>query len=185
MQRNFTIDSELYQEVPRWPLYVHCASSVFMMSCSFIYHLFTCQSHEHQIFYRKFDYAGISIMIAGNSTPMIYYGFMCPQTTFYRNLYLGAIWIIAIIALVLVFSPNSHNLKWLKVVVFLFAGWSTVPAIWHLNNPSSDERAYISNQIAWPWIGGGLLYSVGAICYAVKFPEVICKKRFDLIGSSH
>lgn len=35
------------------------------------------------------------------------------------------------------------------------------------------------------WLAGGLLYSVGAIIYALKFPECCGKGCFDIVGSSH
>ena len=37
----------------------------------------------------------------------------------------------------------------------------------------------------WPWLGGGILYGIGAILYAIRFPERYFKRTFDIFGSSH
>ena len=37
----------------------------------------------------------------------------------------------------------------------------------------------------WPWLGGGILYGIGAVLYALRFPERYFKRTFDIFGSSH
>ena len=39
--------------------------------------------------------------------------------------------------------------------------------------------------VFWWWIGGMLLYVVGAVVYAMKIPERWSHKTFDYIGHSH
>ena len=42
-----------------------------------------------------------------------------------------------------------------------------------------------SDFLFWPWIVGGLIYLVGAVLYAIGFPERFFKERFDVYGQSH
>ena len=62
---------------PRWPLLVHFSCAIFCFGMSAIYHLFNSHSKEMMSFWIRFDYAGICLMIAGSSTPPIYYSFGC------------------------------------------------------------------------------------------------------------
>jgi len=58
---------------PRWPLVVHFSCATFLFLFSAIYHLFNSHSKKMMSFFIRFDYAGICLMIAGSSTPFIYY----------------------------------------------------------------------------------------------------------------
>ena len=65
--------------VPRWPLFVHLAAAIWMMSASAYYHIFYCENAERRALLRCFDYSGICIMIGGSTTAPFYYGFMCDE----------------------------------------------------------------------------------------------------------
>ena len=92
--------------VSRWPLFVHAAVAIFQMFCSAYYHNYMCQSKQRMYFLRKFDLVGITLMICGSCTPPFYYGFMCEEDSFYRNLYLVQVWFFCLIALIVSLLPS-------------------------------------------------------------------------------
>ena len=47
-----------------------------------------------------------------------------------------------------------------------------------------EESMMIECQL-YLWLIGGILYTLGAIIYAVRFPECCSQGRFDIVGSSH
>ena len=51
------------------------------MISSAIFHLFKDISANSHKLLAKFDYAGISFMIAGSCTPPVYYSFICEETS--------------------------------------------------------------------------------------------------------
>lgn len=58
-------------------------AAVLNMGSSAYYHNNLCIS-EHKLYYlRKFDLAGIALMISGSATPPFYYTFMCKDQLFY------------------------------------------------------------------------------------------------------
>lgn len=77
---SFTSDPEnqiLVHYTARWPLIVNYVCAVCCFGFSALYHLFSSHSKRIMTKFIKFDYAGISLMIAGSSTPPIYYAFSC------------------------------------------------------------------------------------------------------------
>jgi adiponectin receptor len=157
-----------------------------MMGFSAWYHLNACQSEKMKYFWRKFDLVGIVLQIMGSQVPASYYIFYCEATRHYFWRYTSFSWTLCIIAGVLVMLPEGLKGKkshYLCALAFLIAGWSTSPAIVHMQyyrDPSVMHEPQFSL-----WAIGGIMYSVGAIVYAIKFPECCAKGCFDIVGSSH
>lgn len=61
------------------PLFIHMACAIICMGASATFHLLKEHSHKMHKSLAKVDYAGISIMIAGSSTPPFYYSFFCEE----------------------------------------------------------------------------------------------------------
>ena len=57
----------------RWPLFVHISCAIFMMGASAFFHNYWCMNSD-SLKLRKFDLAGICMMIMGSCTPPFYYG---------------------------------------------------------------------------------------------------------------
>ena len=53
----------------------------------------------------------------------------------------------------------------------------------YLKHFADPESVYTFS--VWPWLGGGILYAIGAILYALKFPERRFPGKFDIYGNSH
>jgi channel protein (hemolysin III family) len=79
----------LIAQVPLWPLFVYIMSAITVLTGSWYYHLSSCVSEEVNMNLRKYDYAGISIMIAGGTTPAFVYGFNCKEVIMWKWIWLG------------------------------------------------------------------------------------------------
>jgi adiponectin receptor len=72
------------QHIPRWPIIVFLLSAAFCLLCSTFFHLFYPMSSsilflilESYAIFSRFDYAGISLLIAGSTFPPFYYSMYC------------------------------------------------------------------------------------------------------------
>ena len=130
------------------------------------------------------DFIGICIMICGSTTPPFYYGFMCDENRYWGWRYLIQVWSFSLIAclLTLVYRKDKEK-QWINALAYIVAGYSTVPGIIHLCY-YSDEYLVKSFPM-WPWLGGGTTYAVGGIIYALKIPERLVPKTFDIWLHSH
>jgi len=100
--------------VSRLPLLVAILSGVCVCVFSTICHSFGCICEKTDRFFLTLDLAGISIMIAGSSTPPLYYGFYCEEDTFNRRASLSLVWIANMASLCYVLFPykfKSHSLQ--------------------------------------------------------------------------
>ena len=155
---------------------------MFQMSASSYYHLFGCQNAAVSDRLRRLDYAGIGILIGGSTIGCLYYGFACEEYAFWRWLWIGQVCLFCAIAVVVTLVPEQPNTVF-SAIAFLIAGYSTVPGCLHLYL-YADAR-FVYRFEVWTWLGGGILYAIGAIVYAMKCPEKYVKKKFDIWGSSH
>lgn len=64
-------------QVSRWPLMVFLFSAFVCLMCSTLFHLFYPMSSKSYTIFSRFDYAGISVLIAGSTFPPLYYGMYC------------------------------------------------------------------------------------------------------------
>ena len=67
-------------DLPFWPTFIFLASAIVCMSFSALFHLLNPISASAYKTFQKLDYAGISILIAGSTVPIIYYSFRCSST---------------------------------------------------------------------------------------------------------
>ncbi len=109
---------------------------------------------------RKYDHCSIALLIAGSYTPI------CLTVLRTQGAWgwavLGIIWTMAVascsLSLIWINSP-----RWLTSGVYLVMGWLAVIALYPLS------RALPPAGMAWLLLGG-LLYTVGGVLYAVKWP---------------
>lgn len=136
-------------------------------------------------FLRKFDLAGICIMILGCTTAPFYYAFMCEDQTFYRYLYTGQVWVCCLGALYIAMSPSQKDFgkAWVLAAAFIFAGLSCFPGLMHML--FFADKKFLNSVPVHLYLWGGVAYISGAIIYANKWPECRYKGRFDIIGNSH
>ncbi len=139
----------------RLSLAIYGASLTAMLASSAAYHSIRCSPDRVRRF-RKIDHASIYVLIAGTYTPLCFNLF----SGFWNWGLLSIIWTIAILGMIgkgLYISQSD----WFFVSIYLGAGWFSVLAAGEI------LRVLPAGAILW-LVGGGLLYTVGAILMAGK-----------------
>jgi adiponectin receptor len=88
---NIPINNEKFlkyknKNLKRFPLFIILSSAILCLIFSVFFHLIGIISKNYYKILSKFDYAGISLLIAGSCYPPYYYFFYC--SNFLRNFYL-------------------------------------------------------------------------------------------------
>jgi hemolysin III len=135
-------------------------SLIALYSASALYHLLPV-SPAATARLRRLDHMTIFILIAGTYTPVC----VLALEGGWRAGLLGLVWTLALcgVALKLLWMEAP---RWLSVGVYLAMGWIAVIAA------SAIFRAVPYGGIAWI-LGGGLVYSAGALIYALKRPNLV------------
>ena len=173
------------------PLFIHMACAIICMGASTTFHLLKDHSHKMSSSLAKVDYAGISIMIAGSSTPPYYYSFFCEEmhckpfkmtnTIEWRNLYIGLMYFLCFLTLCLFMIPGLQKPKFRPVrgSVFVLLGIMSGLPIIHLQ--FFMEQGYINSFDPYHLMLGGALYIIGAFLYMLKVPERFSPGTFDIV----
>ncbi len=137
---------------------VFMVSALLLFTTSAIYHTGHWSEYAGRI-WRRLDHANIFILIAGSTTPFA----ILLLTDAHTIILLFITWGGALFGVISkVFWLNSP--RWLHVPIYLALGWAPVIFI----------ADFINNAPAAPLIllaAGGLLYSTGALVYAVRWPD--------------
>ncbi len=136
---------------------LYSITAILLFSVSAIYHRVPWSPAKKKI-WRRFDHANINLLIAGSYTPFAVALLQGRD----RTILLSVVWTGALIGVALrVFWINAP--RWLYVANYLLLGWVAIaylPALYRAGGL----------WILLPVIIGGLLYSTGAIFYALKRP---------------
>jgi hemolysin III len=136
---------------------LYSITAILLFSVSAIYHRVPWSPEKKKI-WRRFDHANINLLIAGSYTPFA----VTLLQGHDRTILLSVIWVGALIGVaVRVFWVNAP--RWLYVANYLLLGWFAVAYL-----PQMYRAGGL--WILLPIILGGLLYSIGAIFYALKRP---------------
>lgn len=161
-----------------------CIAALKCLFCSSIYHTFICHSH-HQVksFTATLDYMGISFLITASVLVLEYYGYYCrPTMRSYYMLFTTAIGSIG------VFAPflekwDTKALRPLRIAVFVSMAVSSAVPVFHLACLNGLKATWHFFEIAGLSV---LMYILGVIVYANRFPEKFYPGRFDYTGlTSH
>ena len=136
-------------------VYVVCALLTFGISA--LYHRITW-SAEARAIWRKLDHAGIYLMIAGTFTPVAMLGLSAVSA---RNC-LMTIWVVALAGIIqsIVFVNIP---KIFSALIYLVAGYLIVPYM-------EELQQTLGSGNVWLLVAGGVTYTLGALCYALKRP---------------
>lgn len=135
----------------------YALSMLALYTASTLYHCVNT-SVKGRMALRRFDHASICLLIAGSYTPICLLPLRGPLgwTLF------GLIWAMAaagiVLALVWIMAP-----RWLTAGVYLVMGWLAVFAVSPLSRVLPPRGMALL-------LAGGLLYTVGGVLYALKWP---------------
>ena len=171
--------------IKRFPLFIMLFSSIICLLFSSIYHLLRDISNNYHKILSKFDYAGISILIAGSCYPPYYYFFFCSQNLII--FYLSFITIFGLIVFFYTLLSDSHLSKNRKLrgILFLIFGISAGIPIIQMTFFKNTIKGYGIGPNILNWVLGGISYIIGALLYINRFPEKFFPGYFDIYGASH
>ena len=134
-------------------VYGTCMILMFLMSC--LYHAFRSGSGVKRL-WRRFDYISIYLLIGGTFTPI---------WLVYWNNRAGIIlcivqWIIIITGLTLVSVFGPGRPKALHLTLFIVLGWCGLIFL--------PDMARDNLPLLWMTLGGGVIYTLGIIPFALK-----------------
>ncbi|MFL1382141.1 MULTISPECIES: PAQR family membrane homeostasis protein TrhA [unclassified Nocardiopsis] len=137
---------------------VYALSSVLLFSTSAIYHVGRWSPRVQQVL-RRMDHSNIYLIIAGTYTPFIV---LVLEGTL-RTAMLALVWggAIAGVGFKLLWLGAP---RWLSTALYLAIGWVAVLFI-----PQLVEGTHPATWIL--ILVGGVLYSVGAVVYGMKWPD--------------
>lgn len=141
----------------KWAAAVFMASSLLLFGNSAVYHRFDWSPTVKAVL-KRIDHANILLLIAGTYTPIAVLALPTQKTI----LLLSLVWGGAIIGILFrVFW--LHAPRWLYVALYLVLGWAAVMYIVDLFEANAVMMTLV--------IVGGVLYTVGAVVYAMKKPN--------------
>ena len=138
---------------------IYVATVLGLFGVSALYHRKTWNSFGSRTWMRRIDHSMIFLFIAGTYTPLAMLA-MQPTT---------ATWVLAVVwggALggVVLKLAWPHGPRWVGVPVYIALGWVAVFVL-----PDLLENAGVAALVL--IVVGGLLYTVGAIFYACRWPD--------------
>lgn len=147
----------LSRESLKFAVALYSITAIMLFSVSAIYHRVPWVATKKKI-WRRWDHANINLLIAGSYTPFA----VALLDDHDRNILLTVVWIGALFGVALrVFWVSAP--RWLYVANYLILGWVAV-----IYTPQLYNKGGL--WVLLPILIGGLLYSVGAIFYALKRP---------------
>jgi hemolysin III len=137
---------------------IFAASVVAMFGASALYHSPNWPEGPRR-WLRRIDHAGIYGLIAGTYTA---FGLLALKGN-WRPVVLGIIWIGALAAIVFKFAWIDAP-KWISAVIGIALGWIGVVVSPHLLGEIGVAASLLM-------LAGGLLYTLGALVYALRRPD--------------
>lgn len=142
----------------KWASAVYLASSFILFGVSATYHLFYWKPNI-EAFLRRLDHANIFLLIAGTYTP-IAVGVLTGSS---RTILLSVVWAGALAGILIsVFWIDAP--RWLSTAIYVALGWV---ALWYL--PELWQKG--GAALVWLLVAGGVLYTLGAVAYALRKPN--------------
>lgn len=136
---------------------IYGASMICLYTASTLYHSIRA-SDAWRVALRKYDHCSIYLLIAGSYTPICILA-LANQVGY--TLF-AIIWFCAVLGIVLT-AIRLNIPRWMSALIYLAMGWMAVFAI----VPLSEVMSSMGMMFL---ILGGLLYTIGGILYAVKWP---------------
>lgn len=143
--------------VAKWASVVYAVCSWLLFGISGLYHRFNW-SVRAKVKLKRFDHANIFLLIAGTYTPIALLA-LPPEKGI---VLLAAVWAVGLLGIAFrVFWVSAP--RWLYVALYIGLGWAALMFIVDL--VAADVAMMVLVVV------GGLLYTVGAVVYAAKWPN--------------
>jgi hemolysin III len=137
-------------------------SMILLYTASSVYHLITVSEKGIKVM-RRVDHSMIYVLIAGTYAPICLIGL---KGSMGKGLFI-TIYALATLGIILkMFWFNAP--RWLYTSFYVFMGWVSIIAVVPL------AKVIPNSGIAWLF-AGGVLYTVGAVIYAAKWPHIKSK----------
>lgn len=156
----------LYSDEKSWDIVsfsIFGVSMLLLYTFSTLYHLCNVSERASTVL-RKLDHIMIFILIAGTYTPIC----LGPLRGAWGWSIFGIVWGLAVIGTVIsaiwIKAP-----RWLTTGLYLGMGWAVIIATYPLIMTFADAGMFAS--LGW-LLAGGLFYTIGAIIYGVKKPNL-------------
>ncbi len=133
-------------------------SMMELYTVSALYHIGNWSPRVRQVL-RSLDHANIFLLIAGTYTPLCFN----VLSGWGRIALLSGIWLLAILGLVLAIFTTRLP-RWISPVLYVAMGWLAVLAL-----PLFLAR--LPGVAILLLLGGGVLYTIGAVIYARRWPD--------------
>ena len=137
---------------------IYVAGTLTMFGVSASYHTLRWAPHGRSIM-RRLDHSAIFLAIAGAYTPIM----AVALTGWQKVVVLGAAWGGAVIGMTLEWLPLKVP-RPLFTAIYVIVGWSAAIAFPQLYRSLGGAGFALM-------LGGGLLYTLGAVVYALKRPD--------------
>ena len=135
-------------------------SLILLYSASSMYHF--CHGSDQEpkkSFLRKLDHSMIFVLIVGTYTPVVTYCMQAPRS----YIFLGILWSIALLGVIQsIFWINAPRA--LTTLLYLALGWAVL-----FDFQSFASLPGLCLQVI---AAGGIAYSIGAVIYIIKKPNI-------------
>jgi len=134
------------------------ASLILLYTASSVYHSLQL-SEQATLALRKVDHMMIFVLIAGSYTPFT----LVPLRGIWGWSLFGAIWGCAAVGMgITLFWMGAP--RWLSTAFYILMGWLIIIAFYPLSQT-------VAPAVLFWLVAGGILYTLGAILYATKWPN--------------
>ena len=141
---------------------VFSLSIIFLYLASTIYHMLQVKENIIRLL-KKIDHMMIFVLIAGTYTPVC----LIKLNNSIGYIILTIVWIIAVLGMILkIFWINAP--RWFSTSIYVIMGWLSVFAFFPLINAVEIGGILLL-------LLGGIVYTIGAIIYATKYPNISYK----------
>ncbi len=141
----------------KWASAVFMATSLLLFGNSALYHRFDWKPTTKAVL-KRIDHANILLLIAGTYTPLAVLALPPAQSVLLLSIAWGGALLGILFRVFWIGAP-----RWLYVALYLALGWAAVMYIVPLFQANAAMMILVAV--------GGLLYSLGAVVYALKKPN--------------
>lgn len=137
---------------------IYSLSLVGMFACSSLYHRINWSSNA-RMWWRRLDHSAIFLLIAGTGTPICVVGIRGEAGD-------RLLWVFWAMALAGIFKELFwvKAPKWISAIFYVIMGWAGVPFLSEMSIALGPTNMALM-------VAGGVVYTVGAVIYAVKRPD--------------